>query len=155
VPVAVALGHATDQLVLDRVADYSFPTPTAAGAWMKTTIDQKRAHHREKEEAQAIGEAKTFKEQLQRLEQTNSALVQNAEREAQARRETEARFLAQQQALLNQLATSRAQAEEALRRAREAEAAAARLTQTAAGVQVAKVMPPGEAGHLQSRLAEM
>src|SRR5262245_64050905 len=33
VPVLVALGHASDDLVLGRVADTSFPTPTALGTY--------------------------------------------------------------------------------------------------------------------------
>jgi exodeoxyribonuclease VII large subunit len=46
VSVATALGHATDSLVLDRMADHSFPTPTACGAWLCIAIEQKRANVR-------------------------------------------------------------------------------------------------------------
>ncbi|HYT88063.1 MAG TPA: hypothetical protein VEL76_05035 [Gemmataceae bacterium] len=41
-PVLVALGHATDDLVVARVADASFPTPTALGAWLRQTVEAKR-----------------------------------------------------------------------------------------------------------------
>jgi exodeoxyribonuclease VII large subunit len=47
VPVAVALGHATDDLVLNRVADVSFPTPTAFGAWLRGVVDEKRDRARQ------------------------------------------------------------------------------------------------------------
>jgi exonuclease VII large subunit len=115
---ATALGHATDALVLDKVVDHSFPTPTACGAWLRVTIEQKRAHLRELEQGQALQEARTFREQLQRHEDANRALAQSLEREARGRREMEARLLAQQQQLLEQLDAAR---QVATRQQRDAE----------------------------------
>jgi hypothetical protein len=57
VPVAVALGHATDDLVLNRVADVSFPTPTALGAWLRSVVDEKRDRARQAAEAEAVERA--------------------------------------------------------------------------------------------------
>jgi hypothetical protein len=71
------------------VADHSFPTPIACGAWLRTAIDQKRANQREAEQAKALQEARSFGEQIKRLEETNRTLAQAVERETQARREVE------------------------------------------------------------------
>jgi hypothetical protein len=104
---ATALGHATDLLMLDKVADFSFPTPTAFGVWLRNTVEQKRAREQEVRQASALQEARTFQQQLQRMEEANKALAQSLEREANGRREMEAKFLSQQQQLLQQLEVGR------------------------------------------------
>jgi exonuclease VII large subunit len=38
----VAVGHSTDRLVLDAVADRSFITPTAFGEWLRQQLEAKR-----------------------------------------------------------------------------------------------------------------
>src|SRR5262249_26035637 len=43
VPVVAALGHASDDLVLGRVADASFPTPTAFGSWLRACSRRPRS----------------------------------------------------------------------------------------------------------------
>jgi exodeoxyribonuclease VII large subunit len=75
VPVAVALGHATDDLVLNRVADVSFPTPTALGAWLRGVVEEKRDRARQAQEAEAIEKAGGLMEQLGRLQKVQAALV--------------------------------------------------------------------------------
>ena len=57
VPVAVALGHATDDLVLNRVADVSFPTPTAFGSCLRVVVEEKRDRARQVAEAEAVERA--------------------------------------------------------------------------------------------------
>jgi exodeoxyribonuclease VII large subunit len=54
VPVAAALAHATDDLVLARVEDASFPTPGAFGARLRTALDAKWARRRKAAEAEAL-----------------------------------------------------------------------------------------------------
>ncbi len=49
VPVAVAAGHVTDDLVVGRVADAAFPTPTAFGGWLRGAVDAARRRAREAE----------------------------------------------------------------------------------------------------------
>ncbi len=39
--VAVAVGHASDDLILNRVADQGFATPTAFGTWLRRNLEQK------------------------------------------------------------------------------------------------------------------
>jgi hypothetical protein len=75
VPVAVALGHATDDLVLNRVADVSFPTPTALGAWLRSVVEEKRDRARQVAEAEAVERADGLMEQLGRLEKVQAALA--------------------------------------------------------------------------------
>jgi hypothetical protein len=64
VPVLVALGHASDDLVLGRVADACFPTPTALGAWLREAGEGKRAHARAVEEARLLSESRELLGQL-------------------------------------------------------------------------------------------
>ena len=73
VPVLVALGRATDDLVVARVADASFPTPTALGAWLRDTLQQKRLQARQLEEARLITESRELLQQLGRLQQAQGA----------------------------------------------------------------------------------
>jgi exonuclease VII large subunit len=69
----VALGHATDDLVVARVADASFPTPTALGAWLRDTLQQKRLQARQLEEARLLTESKELLQQLGKLQQAQGA----------------------------------------------------------------------------------
>jgi exodeoxyribonuclease VII large subunit len=73
VPVLVALGHATDDLVVARVADASFPTPTALGAWLRDTLQQKRLQARQLEEARLLTESRELLQQLGKLQQAQGA----------------------------------------------------------------------------------
>jgi regulator of replication initiation timing len=105
VPMAVALGHASDNLVLSRVADASFPTPTAFGNWLRSIVDQKRAQVRQTEAAKQIdqtkglleqvgtlkGQAKALIEQVASLRGQNQGLSQEAEKLRQARLSEEAK----------------------------------------------------------------
>jgi hypothetical protein len=75
VPVLVALGHATDDLVVARVADSSFPTPTALGAWLRDTLQHKRLQARQVEEARLLTESKELLQQLGKLQQAQRAAV--------------------------------------------------------------------------------
>jgi exonuclease VII large subunit len=54
VPVAVALGHASDDLVVGRVADASFTTPTAFGGWPRSVVEEKRTRHVQAEEGKLL-----------------------------------------------------------------------------------------------------
>ena len=74
VPVAVALGHATDDLVLNRVADVSFPTPTALGAWLRSVVEEKRDRARQVAEAEVVERAGGLMEQLGRLQKAVTRL---------------------------------------------------------------------------------
>ena len=73
VPVLVALGHATDDLVVARVADASFPTPTALGAWLREMALAKRVQARQLEEARLLSESKELLAQLGKLQQAQGA----------------------------------------------------------------------------------
>jgi hypothetical protein len=73
VPVLVALGHATDDLVVARVADASFPTPTALGAWLRDTLQQKRLQERQAEEARLVTQSQELLAQLGRLHAAQGA----------------------------------------------------------------------------------
>ena len=64
VPCAVAVGHAPDDLVLGRVADASFPTPTGFGAWMRVALDDRRAQQRRAEEAESLLQSQEILDQL-------------------------------------------------------------------------------------------
>jgi exodeoxyribonuclease VII large subunit len=68
VPVLVALGHASDELVVGRVADASFPTPTALGSWLRDVVEDKRRQARQTEEARLLTESKELLAQLSRLQ---------------------------------------------------------------------------------------
>jgi exonuclease VII large subunit len=67
IPVLVALGHASDELVVGRVADASFPTPTALGAWFREVVEDKRRQARQTDEARLLTESKELLIQLGRL----------------------------------------------------------------------------------------
>jgi hypothetical protein len=68
VPVLVALGHASDELVVGRVADGCFPTPTALGAWLREVVEDKRRQARQTEEARLLTKSKELLVQLGRLQ---------------------------------------------------------------------------------------
>jgi hypothetical protein len=70
--VLVALGHASDELVLGRVADASFPTPTVLGAWLREVVENKR---RQAEEARLVAESKELLTQLEQLPALRAALT--------------------------------------------------------------------------------
>jgi hypothetical protein len=57
VPCVVAVGHADDRLVVERVADRALPTPTAAGVWLRTVLREHRAAQARAEEARRITQA--------------------------------------------------------------------------------------------------
>jgi hypothetical protein len=65
-PVLVAIGHASDQpqLVVGRVADASFPTPTALGAWLFETLKQKRVQAQQLQAAMQLKETNQLREQV-------------------------------------------------------------------------------------------
>jgi exodeoxyribonuclease VII large subunit len=73
VPVLAAVGHATDDLVLARVADASFPTPTALGAWLRETVEQRRLHERRLEEARLLSGVESLVEGVRQLEAAKRA----------------------------------------------------------------------------------
>src|SRR5262249_55614582 len=75
VPVAVALGHATNDLVLDRVADATFPTPTGFGAWLRHQLEERRDRATEAAEAAAVTRSRELLDQLGRPQQTQAALA--------------------------------------------------------------------------------
>jgi exonuclease VII large subunit len=68
VPVVADLGHASDDLVLGRVANASFPTPTAFGAWLRTCVDKKRARARRLKEAEVRERTEGLLRQLEALQ---------------------------------------------------------------------------------------
>ncbi len=106
-PTVVALGHATDRLVLDRVADASFPTPTAFGVWMRNTLEQMLAHRRQAEEVRQFGQAKDLQAQLVTQQDASRSLVEQLEKAGRDRRELDARLLTQSKELSDQLEASR------------------------------------------------
>jgi hypothetical protein len=63
----MALGNATDQLVLEWVADAAFPTPTAMGVWLRNALKEKR-RRAEAAEAEAIGSTRELLARLERLQ---------------------------------------------------------------------------------------
>jgi exodeoxyribonuclease VII large subunit len=75
VPVAVALGHATDDLVLGRVADACFATPTAFGAWLRGGLEEKRARARQVQEAEALAGSRDLLAQLGQLQRVRASLA--------------------------------------------------------------------------------
>jgi exodeoxyribonuclease VII large subunit len=74
VPVLVALGHASDELVVGRVADACFPTPTALGAWLHDVVEEKRRQARQTEEARLLTESKDLLARLGRSEAVGESL---------------------------------------------------------------------------------
>jgi exonuclease VII large subunit len=68
VPVAVALGHASDDLVLGRVADASFPTPTAFGAWLRSVLEDRRTQDLRAEEAGLLLQSRVILVQLRSIQ---------------------------------------------------------------------------------------
>jgi hypothetical protein len=94
VPVAVALGHATDRPVLERVADLSFPTPTAFGAWLRAELERKEARAREAEQVRQVerqpgvlGELGALRRASEELGQAVAQLRQRQAEEMAALRE--------------------------------------------------------------------
>jgi exonuclease VII large subunit len=74
VPVLVTLGHASDDLVVGRVADGCFPTPIALGAWLRDVIEDKRRQARQTEEARLLAASKDLLAQLGRLQALQASL---------------------------------------------------------------------------------
>jgi exonuclease VII large subunit len=68
VPVPVALGHATDDLVLGRVADACFATPTAFGTWLRGCLEEKRARARQVREAEVLAGSRDLLAHLGQLQ---------------------------------------------------------------------------------------
>jgi exodeoxyribonuclease VII large subunit len=52
VPTVAALGHSTDNLIVARVADGKFTTPTDFGAWLRKTLHDKKVHEHHQKLAQ-------------------------------------------------------------------------------------------------------
>jgi exonuclease VII large subunit len=75
VPVAVALGHATDDLVLGRVADGCFATPTAFGAWLRGCLEEKRTRARAVQEAEVVTHSQELLGQLAKLQGIQTSLA--------------------------------------------------------------------------------
>jgi len=69
------LGHATDDLVVARVADAAFPTPTALGSWLRQMIEQKRVEARQVEEAQLLTESRELLGQFGQVQALRAALA--------------------------------------------------------------------------------
>src|SRR5262245_9405853 len=75
VPVLVALGHASDDLVVARVADTSFPTPTALGSFLRQTAEARRLRARQAEEARLLAQSQELLGQLGELGRVRAALA--------------------------------------------------------------------------------
>ncbi|KAL7580332.1 hypothetical protein ACA910_004364 [Epithemia clementina (nom. ined.)] len=79
VPIITALGHATDQSLLDDMADSNFTTPTKVGAWLKELVVNTQ---REMDTSELLIKEKVEKEQRQereRQKEAQSALLQQLE----------------------------------------------------------------------------
>ncbi len=72
--MAVALGHATDDLVLGRVADASFPTPTAFGAWLRSLLEERQSWAQEAAQAAVLTQSRELLEQVRRLQRIQGSL---------------------------------------------------------------------------------
>jgi exodeoxyribonuclease VII large subunit len=75
VPVLVALGHATDDLVVARVADAAFPSPTALGSWLRQVVEQKRVEARQVEEARLLTASREPLAQVGQVQELRAALA--------------------------------------------------------------------------------
>jgi hypothetical protein len=77
VPFARAelLAFAAADLVLGRVADASFPTPTAFGAWLRAALEEKRGRARQAAEAEAIARSQELLGQLGRVQRLRASLA--------------------------------------------------------------------------------
>lgn len=87
VPIVVACGHADDYLLLERVADRAFPTPTAAGAWLRTVLRERQAERVRAQEAQQVAQAGTLAKAVEGMQAEITALrvqVSQAHGRAQA-----------------------------------------------------------------------
>jgi exodeoxyribonuclease VII large subunit len=91
-PVVVAIGHAADQkrLVVGRVADASFPTPTALGAWLFETLKQKRLHAQQMAAAMKLEEMNQLRHQVRLLQNQRQADEQEIMRSRRAASEMQA-----------------------------------------------------------------
>lgn len=78
-PVAVAVGHETDRLVLARVADAGFATPTAFGAWLRRRLEARRAVVRQDEAARELARARDLLKEVSELGAKNDVLVKRVE----------------------------------------------------------------------------
>jgi hypothetical protein len=62
-----------DDLVVPRVADARFPTPTALGVWLRETVEAKRVQARQAEEARLLTESRELLARLDRLQAAHQA----------------------------------------------------------------------------------
>ncbi|HKB38916.1 MAG TPA: hypothetical protein VKD72_20910 [Gemmataceae bacterium] len=76
---------------------------------MKNTLEQRRAHLRQAEEAKAVEGAQGLKAQLQALQESNKLLNENLGKAARARQAVEEKLLGQQKQLLDQAEAARQQ----------------------------------------------
>jgi chromosome segregation ATPase len=76
---------------------------------VKNTLEQRRAHLRQAEEAKAVEGAQGLRAQLQALQESNKLLNENLGKAARARQEVEEKLLGQQKQLLDQAEATRQQ----------------------------------------------
>jgi hypothetical protein len=74
IPVAVAAGHETDRLILGRVADVSFPTPTAFGAWLRIQLENRRQVKAQEEAVREVGRTRDLVREVNELGAKNVVL---------------------------------------------------------------------------------
>lgn len=80
VPVVVAVGHASDVLVLNGVSARAFETPTAFGTWLREAIHRKRAREVEAARAGDIEAGRVLARQMETLTTENRQLRETAAR---------------------------------------------------------------------------
>src|SRR5262245_21964165 len=73
VPVLVALGHAKEDLVVDRVADAWVPLPAASVYRLRDALQRKRVQALQLEEARLLTESKELLQQLGKLQYAQGA----------------------------------------------------------------------------------
>jgi hypothetical protein len=89
VPTVVAVGHATDVLVLNRVACRAFATPTEFGAWLREALLRRQAREVEAARARDIEVGQVLIKQLDALSQENRVLRDAAARTSALEQERE------------------------------------------------------------------
>lgn len=82
VPAVVAVGHASDVLVLGRVAARAFATPTEFGAWLREALLRKQARAVDAARAKDVEAGRLLVQQIAALTEENRALRATAERAA-------------------------------------------------------------------------
>jgi Exonuclease VII, large subunit len=113
VPVVVALGHAIDRPVLERVADLSFPTPTAFGAWLRAELERKEARAREVEQIRQVERQPGVLGELEALRRANEEVAQAVAQLRQAQAEELARVLGSNEGLAREVEGLREQLQRA------------------------------------------